>query len=82
VDYRNSLAAALDRIGQFDQAFEQWKEVIGQDPTDLDARNNLADMLARHGLNDRAKEEYRAVLRIDPKNAHATDRLRRIEPGK
>jgi hypothetical protein len=82
VDYRNSLAAALDRIGQFDQAFEQWKEVIGQDPTDLDARNNLADMLARHGLNDRAKEEYRAVLRIDPKNAHATDGLRRIEAGK
>lgn len=65
----NSLGAALNRAGRYDEAIKYIKMALKLEPSFTSAHNNLGNALAEIGKFDEAVESYRAAIRLEPDSA-------------
>ena len=72
---RFNLAIALAKAGRVDDAVENLRRVLADDPEDPLEKRHLADaltlrgmLLARDGERDRALAEFDEALKLDPEN--------------
>ena len=83
VDMRFNLGAAYQQLAQYDQAVEQYRWLLEQNPRDTDVRFNLGRVLERLGEYADALEQYEAIVKYDPNDIDAEDRViqlrRRLE---
>jgi Flp pilus assembly protein TadD len=68
-DPRFNLANALQKQGKFDEAAQQYRELLAADPNNSEAHNNLGIVLSRKGLMEEALKEFRLSLAIKPDQA-------------
>ncbi len=66
---QEAIEKALDC--EWDQAIELNKEILKNDPSDIDALNRLARAYSEKGNIKKAKETSQKVLKIDPYNSIA-----------
>ena len=62
---RNDLGVALFRAGKFDQASDELKKVIQQDPRNSNAIYNLGVLYLKQGLGDEMKDDLREFLKAE-----------------
>lgn len=60
------IAAGEDR---WEEAVQNWKKALEQDPDSAAAHNNLAVAYEKRGALEEAGREYETALRLDPRNA-------------
>jgi len=63
---RYNLGSALQILGRFDEAAQEYGEVLRLRPEDPAARNSLGTVFQFQGKTARAIQEYREVLRMTP----------------
>ena len=69
-----NLAAAFERLGQFDDAVKQFKSILNKEPDNPMALNYLGYMYAEKGINLRdAREMLEKALSIDSNNSAYLD---------
>ena len=76
--FRLLLARRLWETEQYDQAMNEWRSVLGQDPGDLEARLGLARAAAKAGDRAGAAQECRRILQIAPDQPEARRELGRL----
>ena len=62
----NNLGAALARTGQFDEALEQFRQVLAINPDYPKVHYNIGNIAMQKGDLDKAITEYRRELEIQP----------------
>ena len=65
-DPRFILANTLQQQGKFDEAAQEYRQVLATDPNNSNAHNNLGSVLVRNGLMQEALREFRLSLDIKP----------------
>jgi protein O-mannosyl-transferase len=67
----NNLGVALDKKGQFDEAFYHYQETIRLNPNYVESYNNLGTAFNRKGQTDEAIAQYREAIRRKPNTPSA-----------
>ena len=70
---RRFLGVALEGVGRFPEALEEFRIAVELDPADTQARYDLARSLVRAEKFDEALENFRQVAAADPRNANLRD---------
>jgi Flp pilus assembly protein TadD len=70
---RRFLGMALEGVGRFPEAMQEFRIAVELDPADAKARYDLARELVRAAKFDEALENFRQVAAADPKNANLRD---------
>ncbi len=65
-DPRLNIAKDLQKQGKFDEAAQEYREVLATDQENTEAHNNLGIVLGRKGLREEALKEFRLSLAIKP----------------
>jgi Tfp pilus assembly protein PilF len=78
--FRLLLARRLWETEQHDQAMNEWRSVLGQEPGNIEARLGLARAAAKAGDRAAAAQEYRHILQIAPDQPEARRELTRLGP--
>jgi tetratricopeptide (TPR) repeat protein len=76
--FRASLAGALGKLGQFDEALEQIEAAIRLDPLNAQSYHNRAVIHEHRGETDAAIADYRTALRYSPTYQPSRDALVRL----
>jgi tetratricopeptide (TPR) repeat protein len=71
VETLNNLGATFERMGRFDEAAAEFRQVLRLDPGSARALNNLGNLLLRTGRPAGAAERYREAIRLAPSDADA-----------
>jgi len=66
-----NLARALSRAFKFDEAIEDYGQLLKQFPRDAQVRDELGELYLRQGKRAQANEMFSQALAIDPKDAVA-----------
>lgn len=66
--------------GDWEEAIKLNKELLKEDPNDVEALNRMALAYMVLGKNTNARSTYKKVLDIDPLNSIALKNLKRIKP--
>ncbi len=77
----NTLGAALEAEGKFDEAARQFQHVLRIQPEDASSRYNLADTLAAEGHFEEAAAGFRELLTAHPEDAAAHEHLVQVLIG-
>jgi protein O-mannosyl-transferase len=75
---RNNLGGALERIGNSDEALEQFTKAVQTNENYPEAQCNLGRMLARRGQRDQAVEHLSEALRLKPGYEEARKQLHEL----
>jgi Flp pilus assembly protein TadD len=75
---RNNLGAALEKLGRFDEALEQFSRAVELNGNYPEAQCNLGQMLARRGRRDEAVAHLREAVRLKPGYEAARKQLREL----
>lgn len=67
-------------VGNWEEAIKLNKELLKEDPQDVEALNRMALAYTILGKSTSAKTTYKKVLEIDPLNSIAIKNLKRIKP--
>lgn len=74
LDIRFNLAAAYERLGQFEESEREFKWIIGKVPDNALALNYLGYMYADRGVNlEEALEMIKKAVSLDPRNGAYLD---------
>ncbi|MGD0520247.1 MAG: tetratricopeptide repeat protein [Terracidiphilus sp.] len=68
-DPKLNHAITLQKQGKFDEAAQEYRQVLAADPNNSMAHNNLGIVLGRKGLMQEALKEFRLSLAIKPDQA-------------
>ena len=79
---RLRLPRRLWETEQYNQAMNEWRSVIGQEPGNIEARLGLARGAAKAGDRAAAAQEYVRILQIVPDQPEARWELGRIGPSR
>lgn len=77
-DVRAARASALDRLGRFAEAVDEWQIAVRQRPDELHLRARLADGLESAGKLDEARKQLDELIRRQPGKETPVRRLARF----
>jgi len=69
--FRRLYADSLSQVGEFDEAIGIYREIVGSDPTKLDAWSRLVFLLRTKGKSQEAVDACRSALEVSPTSGRA-----------